>query len=539
MTIKANVVDLLKHTHPDKLKAAGLISACDAQNEPKTNLDEWEGIITFGKALAPGFPIEHLPDWLRDYIIHLSNYLQVPVDLPASFVLAVFATASQGKFVVKVNKGWRESLSLYIMCIASSASAKSPIYKEVTTPLRTFEQEEITRLGPEIQKAASLRRIKEQRLKELEQKAVKDAEFEIQAANLASEVSMMVERGEPRITTADATPEAIERLLSEQNGRLAVFSSESGGIISIMSGRYRSGGSGNIDVFLKAYSGDDIRVDRIGRKALHIPNPTLTMGLFCQPSVMEEFVCKREFQDKGLLNRFFYSYPASNIGTRRFFGSPYTPEEIRQRYIDSILKLCRLNSSQEVNNKITAIDLELSEDAFAEFKNFCQRLEAELGENGDLYYLQGWAGKGRGHVLRIAGLLHLIKNWECHNPGDLLISREIILDAIALFNYFKDHVKIVFSIEGAGTDTSFEVARRIIKFIKKNRLKELERNHLFKSLRNTQVSRTRDLDTPLEILVERNYIRIKQENKDPEERRKGGRPKEIYEVNPEVLSTNT
>ena len=66
-------------------------------------------------------------------------------------------------------------------------------------------------------------------------------------------------------------------------GRNALISSE-GGIFDTLAGIYTK--NVNIDVMLKGYSGDPIRVDRIGRESENISNPALTVLLMAQPNVV-------------------------------------------------------------------------------------------------------------------------------------------------------------------------------------------------------------------------------------------------------------
>ena len=62
----------------------------------------------------------------------------------------------------------------------------------------------------------------------------------------------------------DITTEKLVSVLSDNGGHASLISSE-GGIFDTLAGIYTK--NVNIDVMLKAYSGDSIRVDRIGRES--------------------------------------------------------------------------------------------------------------------------------------------------------------------------------------------------------------------------------------------------------------------------------
>jgi len=108
----------------------------------------------------------------------------------------------------------------------------------------------------------------------------------------------------------------VSRLLSENEGRLGIFSAE-GGIFAIFAGRYADNKPVN-DVFLKAHVGDMIKVHRVGRESEYIERPAITMGLCIQPTILENLGHKRLLQDSGLLARFLFAMPQTKLGIGTF-----------------------------------------------------------------------------------------------------------------------------------------------------------------------------------------------------------------------------
>ena len=92
--------------------------------------------------------------------------------------------------------------------------------------------------------------------------------------------------------------EAVASLLAEQ-GRIAVMSAE-GGMFETIAGRY-SQGVANLDVYLKGFSGDTLRVDRKTRPPEYVKKPALTMALTVQPAVIKDLAVKPGFRGRGLL----------------------------------------------------------------------------------------------------------------------------------------------------------------------------------------------------------------------------------------------
>ena len=131
----------------------------------------------------------------------------------------------------------------------------------------------------------------------------------------------------------DVTSEALTSLLADQGGNMAMFSAE-GGIFDTMAGRY-SEGFPSIDVYLKGYSQDTLRVDRKGRPPEFVHRPTLTMCVCVQPDVLRKFSMQPEFRGRGLLARPFYLIPRSRVGYREQSPPPVT-EETKRAYNSTI-----------------------------------------------------------------------------------------------------------------------------------------------------------------------------------------------------------
>ena len=123
---------------------------------------------------------------------------------------------------------------------------------------------------------------------------------------------------EPKLTVSDVTPEKVNEILAQNNGRIAVIDSEGSGVIDIFAGRYAKKGV-NIDVYLKGYSGGErTHAERMSRASSAVKNPAITTILTIQPEVMNTLAKNKVFRRRGLLGRFLYSIPESLIGSREY-----------------------------------------------------------------------------------------------------------------------------------------------------------------------------------------------------------------------------
>src|SRR3954454_18538968 len=179
---------------------------------------------------------------------------------------------------------------------------------------------------------------------------------------------------------------------------MAVISAE-GGLWGVLSGRYSE--VPNLDPFLKGHAGDSCRVDRKGRPAELIDRPALTIVQAVQPGVLEATVRNRRFRETGMLARFLYSLPESNLG-RREIGAPSVPAEVAADYAAHVKKL-----AEEMHGWQDPAILRLDADASKFLVGLEREVEPRLGPDGSLAPIVEWASKWVGAIIRIAGLLHL------------------------------------------------------------------------------------------------------------------------------------
>jgi hypothetical protein len=322
----------------------------------------------------------------------------------------------------------------------------------------------------------------------------------------------------PRLVADDITPEAAASLLAEQGGRLAVLSAE-GGIFATLAGRYS--GVPNFEVFLKGHAGDMLRVDRKGAAAEHVEHAALTLGLAVQPEVLTEIASGPGFRGKGLLGRFLYSLPESNVGTRNVEPDP-VPDQVATAYDTQLQRLVRT-----LHNWDDPIRLQQHPDARTLIIDHARTTEARLHpERGDLGHIGDWAGKYIGAVARLAGLIHL-----AHDPEGawrLPITADTMAAAIRLGTYFTAHALAVFDHMGADPDVGS--ARLVLSWLERARPERFTLRDAFRAMPRSRVRKAIDLAPALEVLETYGWIR---EEPRPPTSRKGGRPPSpAYQVNP-------
>ncbi len=483
-----------------------------------SNNDEWgEPLSLEGRSLLQ-WPKNVFPEILEEFACELARSTETPVELSAMLALAVVATASQKKYQIQVKEGYCEPTNLWVIGILPPASRKSRVYREATVPLKRWELEQKVIVTPRIQSLSSARKTMEARLKGLRAQSSKmanDSDFDKLQEQIESLESKMLEvPGYPQIWASDVTNEQLG-VIMEANGNAMALLSDEGGIFDIIGGLYSDGRS-NIDLLLQSHSAGSIRVDRGSRPPIFMERAVLTMGLTVQPSVVKKICENKTYRGRGLLGRFLYVIPKSNIGTRTLEEPPMSSECIKSFEIMIAAILEQPTTDLHM--------LQLDEEAYGKWLEYAKCNEALMGEGiGYLSHITDWAGKLPGTIVRIAGLLHIFR-YVHHRPEEYRISAQDMASAIKIGHVLTSHALVVFDL--LQEDEAINIARSIYLWIKEQKsgsfsLRECERK--FRRYKKD------DLKKGLALLEDSEIVRRWEKHSQT------GRKSEIYSVNPKVL----
>lgn len=482
--------------------------------------------VPFNAHQPAPLPVEALPTWAAGFIAHAAEHHQVAPDMVLANVLGVVATACARKLRVEVRPGYQEPVNLYLLCPALPGERKSATQALAVGPLLDWEREKAQAMAGEIREAASRRKSEEAVINGLRSKLGK-AKAEDRPALMQEVTSLELTLTEvpraPRLLADDLTPEAAAALMSEQCERLGIISAE-GGLFDTLAGRYSSGVP-NLDLFLKAHSGDSVRVDRRHAPPVLMQSPALTLCLSTQPEVMTGLADKPGFRGRGLLARFAFVLPASRMGHRKV-SPPPVPGYVLAGYRRAIVSLLDLDWAVDEQGEPAAHVLKLSVEARRDWEDFSAAIERTLKEGGELEATRDWGGKLPGLAARLAGLVHAMEHLEAA-PGEA-ISRPTMEKALKLAGAWVGHALAAFGMMGA--DPDLEAAKHALNWIRREHVERLTVRDCHRALRS-RYPRAAQVQAALAVLEERAFI-FPQEAAKPGP----GRPASpSYTTNPKAL----
>lgn len=484
------------------------------------NNDSWDKLEPLDEVILPTFPIDALPDVLKNYVSDVAESTQTPIDMAGVASLALMSIAMQPRYKIIGKSDWEEQLSLYCMIVAEPSDRKSAVFNQIIKVIQSFEAEYNEHHSIDVLKSQEEHTSLEKRYKKATKdyengKITKDEYDEAFRKYSTHKVIKPIS-----LTLDDVTSESLTNEIESQEGCIALVSSE-GGIFDIISGSYTN--FPNIDIFLKGYSGDFIKVSRIGRPSLYVKNPRLTILLTVQPKVLESVVNNGTFTGRGLSARFLYSVPKSLVGSRRFETKPINFDN-KKRFGDLIHEILK-----EPKSSTTYITL--SNDAYSLLKDYYEEFESRLIT--DLKDIGGWAGKLVGNILRISALITRARNVKydaflytpsTDDSAEWIVQKEDMESAIKLGNYFLEHARFAFDF--MDDNTTKKQALNFLEKLKATKTYEISFREASRMCK--YMNKKENATAVISLLVDYGYLREKQGTS--RAHNKGL----VYEVNPAI-----
>ena len=498
--------------HQESARGQERQGANQDQRTADEDQDEWGNIVPLGAPRPLAMPEGIIPGPVGAMVKSVSCFTETPYELAAGLSLVAVASAVAGKYEVQVKRGYSEPLNIMVVAALETGNRKTSVVEALFKPHLEWEQAVYELMKPEIDRVSAKNAAIEARLKKLNSDYAK-AEDATARADILKEIQGTKEEIEPlpvppRVIFDDITPEHMGTMAALHNGRMALVSDE-GGIFDILAGRYSKNGAPNLDLFLKGYSGSSVRVDRGSREPVIIDNPALSLGISPQPETLVRLGAMPGFRARGVMARIGFLLPESRLGFRSLCG-PEIPASVTIEYDKFIKKLLDEESGDGPER------IELSSEAYREWKDFALYVEEELRPGGKYENIKDWCGKLPGFAARLSGLIHIM------GGGGPEISLATMGKALELASVFVDHTLFAFDV--IGEDESFDVARKIWTWVDRTGQNEFSKRDCFTALKGCFSSMDK-IEPGFKTLEEHNFIRV-------EKISTGGRPSYLCYVNP-------
>jgi hypothetical protein len=263
----------------------------------------------------------------------------------------------------------------------------------------------------------------------------------------------------------------------------------------------------NKDKILKMGAGwsstwDGKSIDRVraGDDISSIDNKRMSIHLMAQESVAKMMLANETLLDQGTMSRFLVCYPPSNIGNRSYVSVDLSTDPALRRYNNRITELLSepLPIREGTVNEIEPHPLELSEESKELWVDFHDSVESNMRDDGEYFYVRGFAAKAPEHAARLATVLSIMDNPLAvevpieHMIGGVRLAEFYLSEAVRLFQSTKDSSELIlaekvlgwlrlhyptFSLieiyqNGPNAVRNSDIAKKIVKILQDHRLVE-------------------------------------------------------------------
>lgn len=385
------------------------------------------------------FPVECLPAPVSQYVTEVSSAMALPLDLVAMNALGCLSAAIGAG--LELVSGPRSTVrgNLFILVVAGSGTGKGRAFAEVMCPLQDYE----SRVAKEWRENKLPGVLSELELVECEIRRVKNAvgsgkgDRDSQRAELTDLKRHLAEfeaerDREPLVFLSDTTKEALAARMALAPGEaLASLSAEGRGAVANLLGRYnKGGGQGDEDIYLSGYSGDSCKVARIGRPAVHLKRPCLSVLWSIQPDKLATLLGESATTESGLLPRFLI------VEVQPTDVEPTGEVVSDGRWAELVEALLALRESVGDGDPAPAVGL--SDEAAGIYGEYKSEVRARVKTGGDLADVATYAARWVENAYRIGLILHAAE----HGPtaGAVALSAATAEAAVTIQGWFSRRI---------------------------------------------------------------------------------------------------
>lgn len=361
------------------------------------------------------FPVDALPQIIRNAIYEVEQHTQAPQGLIAASALGVISLACQNRIDVCRMRNLRGPVSLFLLTLADSGERKSTVDKLLMEPLYQLEKNLFEKYTHDltvwkndeeilnIEKKSLMSKLKSDIRRNKDHLATNEKLKALLASHPKSPMRF-------KQIFNDATPAAIKDYLCGDWRSVGIMSDEAGAIFN--------GYTLNELPFInKMWDGAIFPVERKSEPEKIISDARMTLSLMVQPNVFKGYIDRKGDMAKGIgfFARCLMCHPGSTQGNRQI-TSPVVSTEHLPIFHQRLMGI--VNESIARNNENGRLCLRFTVDAEKRWIAFSNNVENEMGILGKLSNFKDYASKMAENMARIAALLHHFNGDE----GDISLS---------------------------------------------------------------------------------------------------------------------
>jgi putative DNA primase/helicase len=245
------------------------------------------------KIEAQDYPLEALPDTVREAVEEVLGFTKAPIALVASSALASLSVAAQAHVDMKRAEKLTGPVSLFLLTIADSGERKSTCDGFFSQPIHTYQQEQAELAKPLLKDhAAALSAWNAEREGLLS--AIKDAGKKGKSAADLRDALVQLEYDKPeplrvpKLIHGDETPESLAYALAKEWPAGGVLSSEAG-VVFGSHGMGRNSIMRNLGLLNILWDGGSLPVGRRSSESFTVQGARLTVALQVQEATLRSF----------------------------------------------------------------------------------------------------------------------------------------------------------------------------------------------------------------------------------------------------------
>lgn len=362
------------------------------------------------------FPVEIFPKPIQSYILECNSKLDSNVDYMGCSLLWLISVCIGNAINIEVKKGWKENAVVWINTVGKAGIGKTPSINNIIWPLKKLNSREIKKYFKEYEKFEFYEKLSEKDKKDYpEVNRPRKSQF---IAN-------------------DITLEALIDLHTENENSIGMFKDEVAGWFKDMN-KYRAGS--DLEFWLSCWSGESVVVNRKTSKGAFIEKPFIPVLGGIQPNILQSFYTE-ENKENGFIDRMLLCYPDAIVD---LYNDNEIDQDILTWYSDNIECLfdtIKTKLKRDEEGIIIPLTAVFSTEAKKEWVRIFNVITNFQNADDENEYLKSMYPKQKSYIPRFCLLIHVFDEFFSEGGNTLLISKESVLKAEKLSNYFIANAK--------------------------------------------------------------------------------------------------